>query len=136
MWRHARRAQAPDKVTTVLGKGLRFRGEVTGDGSLRVDGTLEGDIRVTGAVSVGEGAVVRGNIQARDVTIAGEVQGSVEAEGRLEICPGGRLLGDLRARVLAIAEGGVFQGRSQILGEAEPSGGLGPASLPLEGSSG
>lgn len=120
MWGRNPAAQpVPDKVTTVLGRGMSFNGQITGEGSLRVDGRFEGELRVSGDVYVGEGATVRAQIWARNVTIAGEVQGDVQAEERLELSRTGRLYGDLRARVLTIAEGALFEGRSHVLEQAE-----------------
>lgn len=129
MWgRHRDAHSAPDKVSTVLGRGVVIAGHIRGEGSLRIDGTVEGEIHVAGDVYVGESAVVRAHIHARNVTIAGEVHGNVAAEGRLELTRSGRLYGDLRARVLAIAEGGLFEGRSHIAED-----GAGPVPVPGPG---
>lgn len=134
MW--GRHREVPDKVSTVVGRGIAIRGSIQGEGSLRVDGQVEGEIHVNGDVYVGEGATVHARIRARHITIAGVVRGNVEAEGRLELTRSGRLYGDLRARVLAIAEGGLFEGRSHVVGaevpdeEAARGAGSAPAALP------
>ena len=95
----------------MLGKGIRVRGRVRGDGDLRVEGTIEGDILVSGAFELGAGATVQGAIQAAAVTVAGAVEGDVAADGPVAIAASGRVRGDVKASELTLDEGGVFVGR-------------------------
>lgn len=113
---------APDKVTTVIGRSAHVRGTITGEGSLRIDGRMEGEVEVAGDVYVGESATVHAVVKGRNVTIAGEVHGNVLAEERLELTPTGKLFGDIQARLLSIAEGAVFQGESRWPGTGGPGG--------------
>lgn len=94
----------------VLGRGLRVRGRVRGDGDLRVEAQVEGDVTVSGALELGEGAEVRGAVAASSVTIAGALEGDVEAKGEVVVTATGTLRGDVVAAGLVLDEGGQFHG--------------------------
>jgi cytoskeletal protein CcmA (bactofilin family) len=66
---------ANDKVETVIGANVTVKGEFVSQGSLRIDGVIEGSIDAKGNVIVGEGAKVVANINAHHVSVAGMVKG-------------------------------------------------------------
>jgi cytoskeletal protein CcmA (bactofilin family) len=103
-----------DKVETVIGANVIIKGTFISQGSIRIDGLVEGAIEAKGNVIVGEGARVVANITAYHVSVAGQVKGSISASGRLEITSKGRVWGDIVAASLAVDEGGVLSGRSQL----------------------
>jgi len=102
------------KFDTVLGPEVKFTGTLKGKGSIRIEGEVEGQVEYEGDVVVGEKAVVRADIKARNVTIAGRVEGNVTAIGRLELVATAKLVGDMRSAALVLAEGALFQGRSEM----------------------
>src|SRR5438093_10955387 len=71
----------------VLDAQFSVRGDVETDGTLRVDGRLDGSIRRADIVVIGEGATVVGDISAREVIVGGSVQGNVTATTRIELQP-------------------------------------------------
>jgi cytoskeletal protein CcmA (bactofilin family) len=105
---------ATDKVETVIGANVTVKGTFVSQGSLRIDGVVEGSIEAKGNVIVGEGAKVVASITAHHVSVAGQVKGNISAAGRLEITAKGRVWGDIVAASLAVDEGGVLSGRSQL----------------------
>lgn len=109
-----------DKVETVIGASVTVKGTLVAQGSMRIDGVVEGDIQAKGNVIVGEGAKVVANIVASHVSVAGMVKGNISAAGRLEITAKGRVWGDIIAQSLAVDEGGVLSGRSQLKDAAVP----------------
>jgi cytoskeletal protein CcmA (bactofilin family) len=119
MWR---RVAAPGALDTVVGSQTEFQGKVSGSGSIRVDGRLQGEIDVEGDAYVGQDGVVVADVRARDIVIAGEVRGNCHAAGRLELLPTSRLFGDIHAVRLAIADGAMFRGHCQAYTE-EAAGG-------------
>jgi cytoskeletal protein CcmA (bactofilin family) len=64
---------------TFLGKDVVFKGVLTLEGNIRVDGRLEGELRSTGTLIVGEHAVIRGNIMAGILITSGKINGDVIA---------------------------------------------------------
>ncbi|MEM1034916.1 MAG: polymer-forming cytoskeletal protein [Myxococcota bacterium] len=95
----------------LLGRGLEIRGRVRGESDLRVEGTVAGDVEVTGALDLGAEGSVSGGIRAASATIAGRLEGDVDAEGPVVVTASGVLVGDVRASEVSLEEGGVLRGR-------------------------
>jgi cytoskeletal protein CcmA (bactofilin family) len=104
-----RRLALPDPGG-VLGPGLAFKGDVTGDGDLFIAGNFEGEINVSGTVRVGDEARVEANITAATIVIAGAVRGNVSASTHVEMLPSGTLTGTVRSGSLVAAEGASLRG--------------------------
>jgi cytoskeletal protein CcmA (bactofilin family) len=75
---------------------------------------VTGDIECTGDITVGEHGVVKSNINARNIIIAGSVHGNIVTKGVLKITSTGKLYGNTTAASLMIDEGGIFQGTSKM----------------------
>jgi cytoskeletal protein CcmA (bactofilin family) len=95
---------------TIIGKSCEIKGGLTSMGGIRVDGKVEGNVISEDSVTVGENAVIKGNIQGTSVIIGGKVSGDVAAKIKLEITPTGKIYGDIKTPKIAMAEGVVFQG--------------------------
>ena len=106
-------------ITTVFSKDTEFYGDLKFKKSLQINGYMEGEINSDGFLVVGEGAVVRANVRAQTVIISGEVHGNVEATDRLEIQTSGKLYGNIRTSKLKIADGVVFEGKCEMIKDAE-----------------
>lgn len=102
-----------DKVDSVIGANSMVKGDVHSRGTLRIDGTVEGNIRADASVIVGEKGVVKANITASQVIIGGTVHGNVHGRERVEVLSTGRMYGDVTtaASKFVVAEGVVFEGR-------------------------
>lgn len=103
-----------DKVETVIGANVTVKGSFYSEGSMRIDGIVEGAVDAKGNLIVGESARVVGDITAHHVSVAGMVKGNITAGGRLEITSKGRVWGDTVAASLAVDEGGILSGRSML----------------------
>lgn len=93
---------------------MRVRGDVETDGTLRVDGRLDGSVRGADVVVVATGASIVGDVSAREVIIGGTVTGNVTAIQRVELQASGAVSGDVEAAAIMIQEGGRVQGRVSI----------------------
>ena len=105
--------------TTVIGDGTVMDGNLKSNSSVRVDGTVNGDVTTESFVIVGTSGKVQGNIKASDVNIAGEVNGNVRNSGKIELAGKGKLVGDIQTASLAIEESAVFQGSCTMELETE-----------------
>jgi cytoskeletal protein CcmA (bactofilin family) len=123
----------PEVVTgqeeiTFLGKGVVFRGSITLEGKVRIDGQIEGEVYSTGTLTVGEHAVIKGNITTGTLITSGKIKGAVIASEKITILRPGILIGDIRTPAISIEAGAVFHGQSdmsatmQSEGQAEPDG--------------
>jgi cytoskeletal protein CcmA (bactofilin family) len=104
------RAGAGDAAST-LGRGARVRGRIHGDGDLRVEGHVEGDVSVSGALVVEEGGAIDGDVGAASVEIGGALTGDVASQGPVAIRATARVEGNLGAAEVTMDEGATFRGR-------------------------
>ncbi len=103
-------APAHDGVISIIGAGMRVVGNCTTEGTLRVEGVLEGTIQAGKAVVVGKDGIVIGDISTQDAIIGGKVTGTVIAESRLELQATCVIDGEIRARRIKLDEGGQVNG--------------------------
>jgi len=99
-----------DNLNAFLGEGTSFKGNLTFEGTVRVDGELEGEIFTKDTLVVGESATVRAAIHAGMIIIGGTVHGNITAEKKVELQTSARLYGNISTPSLSIAEGVVFEG--------------------------
>ena len=101
-------------IETIIGRSTVITGQISGGGNIRVDGRVDGGISVSGDAVLGESGCVNGDVKASSLIVAGSVTGNADVEGNLSIYVTGQLVGDVKVRSLNIADGGVFQGRSEM----------------------
>jgi cytoskeletal protein CcmA (bactofilin family) len=112
---------------SVIHDRLIIRGELDTDGTVRVEGRVEGPIHRVGTLIVGAGGFVVGNVEAKDVVVAGQIQGNVHATGRLEIENGASVVGEVRANLMILREGATVHGQVSI-GTLPPATVMAPTS--------
>ena len=103
-----------DEYPTVIGADARFNGELSFDGSVRIDGSFEGSIKTPGKVYVSQSGTVKAEITAGNVTIDGTVEGNVVTEGRIQLNATCKLKGDVAAAKMQMAEGATWSGRCDV----------------------
>lgn len=107
-------APPTERVTSVLGPGINWKGNLRGSGGVRIEGAFEGDITLRGLIVVGEtGRVTCENMRANNVIIAGTVNGCITAE-KLDIRSTGRVWGDVTVVALATEEGAFLRGQVRM----------------------
>ncbi|HHQ48936.1 MAG TPA: polymer-forming cytoskeletal protein, partial [Acidobacteria bacterium] len=89
-------ASAPRDVT-VIGRGTRFEGKITGSADMLVEGEVGGAIDGGGTITIAEPGTVKANLHARVVVIAGTVTGDVSADEKIELQPSATLKGNITA---------------------------------------
>jgi cytoskeletal protein CcmA (bactofilin family) len=125
MWPWKRKRTADER--SVIGSGLRIRGEMESEGELEIRGQVVGNIVHAGRLVVAAGARCDSLIRADELVVAGEVHGHVVVQGQLELLPTGRLYGDATCGRLVVAPGALLQGSSRM---AEGGGFGGRIALP------
>lgn len=126
---------APETVISIIGPGMQVVGDLETDGSLRVEGRVEGTIHAGKAVVVGKDGQVEGDIFTQDAVVSGTVQGSVVAASRLELQASSKIDGEVHARRMQLEEGAVLNGTVQM-GEVRLPERASEKGLPPSGSSG
>jgi len=103
-----------ERVTSVIGPGIIWTGDLRGKGGVRIEGTVDGDIAVQGLVVVGEsGKVNCQTLQAERLIVAGTVKGNLIC-GKLEIRATGRIWGDVVTTSFSSEDGAFLRGQMRM----------------------
>jgi cytoskeletal protein CcmA (bactofilin family) len=108
-------AQEIGPAVTVIAPGTRFKGTITGEDTLRISGSVQGDIDCRRMVWVDRSGCVNGNITARRVIIEGEFNGDIASAERVEIRSNGRMTGNITAANIIVDQGCFFDGEARII---------------------
>lgn len=117
---HGEVPPAAEKSTTIVGSGTHFNGVLRVNGSLRVDGEIEGQVQVTEGLTVGPTGVLKAEISSNSAVVAGRIKGRVWAKKKVVLQRGSRLEGDVHATTFKIEDGAFFQGNC-AMGEDDRS---------------
>jgi cytoskeletal protein CcmA (bactofilin family) len=109
-----RPARAAATGYSVIDDELTISGDISTEGTIRVDGRVEGSVHRADTLIIGSGGTVVGNIEAREVVIGGEVCGNLTASDRVEVQASATVQGDIRAAAVLLAEGGKVHGHVSI----------------------
>ncbi|MBI4836764.1 MAG: polymer-forming cytoskeletal protein [Candidatus Abawacabacteria bacterium] len=98
---------------TTIGKQMKITGTLASDSNVIFDGTLEkGTIKIGGSLTVGIGALIKGEVDTQKLTVNGTIEGNVSVKEDLEIGTSGKITGDITVRgKLIITKGGILNGR-------------------------
>ena len=107
--------------TTVIAKGVSMSGKLNGEGIVQIEGTVDGEIDLTGAVVVKETGLIKGPVTADTIRVAGCVEGDVVARDHMFLEKTGTLSGDVTTISLVVEDGGRFNGRSNMLRQEKVS---------------
>lgn len=100
-----------ERVTSVLGNGIAWKGDLNGAGGVRIEGTFEGKINLRGLLVIGEsGRVTCDHLVANVVIVAGVVRGDITTE-KLEIRETGRVWGNVITAAFSTEEGAFLRGQ-------------------------
>jgi len=117
MWESRKSQPGPatgQEELTFLGKDIVFRGSLALEGNIRIDGQVEGEVRSTGTLTIGEHAVIRGNITVGTLITSGKIKGDVVASEKIKLLSPGILIGDIRTPAIFIEAGAHFHGLSDM----------------------
>lgn len=102
------------KLDTLIGKESYFNGKLSVQGTLRVDGKIEGDISIDGCLVVGKTGHIEGTVSGVNAIVSGEVNGNIHMKEKLELYETAKVVGDISVANFIIHEGAVFRGQSQM----------------------
>jgi len=112
----------PTEFPTILGPDASFKGELTFEKGMRLQGRFEGSINTPGRLHVSREAKLSADVEAGAIIVEGDVKGNLSANDRIELKSTARYEGDLRASKLVVDEGAVFSGHVTVGPEAVKGG--------------
>ena len=105
---------------SVIGADVEIIGTIKSNGSVRLDGKLDGELLCGGNAILGKSAQVKGNVTATSVSIEGKINGNILAKDKIEMKATATVNGDIKARRLSVEDGVTFVGRSEVNPNAQP----------------
>jgi len=110
----------PAEGSTVIGKSVVIRGELSGNEDLYIDGDVEGTVTLPESrLTIGPNARVRADLSVRDAIVFGHLTGNVKATGRVDLRQSAVVKGDILAGRLSIEESAILTGRVELKVTAE-----------------
>ena len=104
-------SSAQQGIMNFIGAGTEVKGDLASNGDIRVDGSIEGTVRVQQRLVVGDSGKIAGDIHALHATIAGYIKGNVSVKKTLILKPNSKIDGDIITDQLIIESGAQFNGR-------------------------
>ena len=110
MARDRNNGAAPESVISIIGPGMTVVGDCATDGTIRIEGRVDGSVRAGKAVVIGRDGMVAGDVSTQDAVVSGTVTGTLVAASRLEIQATAHIDGEVRAKRMQLEEGAVLNG--------------------------
>ncbi|TAL11777.1 MAG: polymer-forming cytoskeletal protein [Nitrospirae bacterium] len=111
--------QEGKETFTFLARGFEFKGTLTFEGTVRIDGSVAGEIRSNGTIILGEHAAVEGDVSAGTIVSGGKITGNVMATEKVHLLPTAMLRGDVMAPLVQMDEGVSFHGTCESEGRVK-----------------
>jgi len=111
---------------TIIGQDASFKGELSFEKGLRIQGRFEGKINSPGRLHIAKEAKMQADVEAGAIIVEGDVRGNLSAADRIELKQSARYEGDLSAAKLVVDEGAVFSGHVTVGPDAVKGGAKGP----------
>ena len=103
---------------TLVGAGSHFEGTLNCPGDLSVAGTIQGNGRSDGTVTLSDTGRWQGELRCANALVAGSIDGQLLVDGKLEIRATARISGHITAQQIAIAEGAVIEAEITVIGDS------------------
>ena len=99
---------------TLVSPGTVLQGDVKSENDLRIDGTIQGNVKTSAKIIIGPTGFVEGNIEGGNADIYGRVAGNVAVKELLQLKEQGNIDGNIMAAKLQIDPTAVFNGKCQM----------------------
>lgn len=109
------------EIKAFLGEGTEFKGILSFEGTVRVDGYLEGEIVGDDLLIVGEPGLIRARIEVGTIVVSGRIEGNIEAKKRVELLASSLVIGNIKTPSLVVAEGATLNGSCEMARPVPPA---------------
>ncbi|MEC4678236.1 MAG: polymer-forming cytoskeletal protein [Nitrospirota bacterium] len=103
-----------DDMVAFLGKGTTFKGVITYEGAIRIDGKMEGEIISLGDLVIGESASIDAKVSVGSIICGGKINGDLQASKKIHLLSKSTISGSLNTPRLIIDEGVSFNGHCEM----------------------
>ena len=109
------------EITAFLGKGTEFKGVLSFEGTIRVDGKVDGEVISKDTLIAGDGAFLQGEISVGTIIVSGKIVGNINASQKVHLLAPAYVQGNIKTPKLIIEEGVTFDGKCEMAGEKKSS---------------
>ncbi len=102
------------EIKAFLGGGTEFKGVLYFQGTVRVDGRLEGEVVGDEMLIVGEGGVLRAKVEVGSLISNGRIEGTIRAKKRVELLASSTVIGEITTPCLVVMEGATLNGKCDM----------------------
>lgn len=107
------------EVETIIGKSVKMEGDFKSDGSIVIEGIVNGSITTKRDLRVGSEAEITANIEATNAWIAGTVNGNLKIKEALELAPTSKINGDIETSIIEAGRGSQINGLIKMGGAGQ-----------------
>ncbi|MGQ0696390.1 MAG: bactofilin family protein [Nitrospiraceae bacterium] len=108
------RPETGEEVSAFVGKGVDFKGTITYHGTVRIDGSLEGEIHTEGILLVGEEAVITAKVTAGTIVCKGKITGEIHARDKIKLRSPAVVSGGVKTPMLSVEDGVLLNGTLEM----------------------
>jgi cytoskeletal protein CcmA (bactofilin family) len=108
-----------DKKTSILGPTLKFKGELSAEEDLLIQGKVEGSIKHTSSLTIGDQGNIKANIKAEHIAVEGKVKGDIRGSKSVVVKDSGNVDGNIFSPTVTLVEGATFNGSIDMSDKAE-----------------
>ena len=109
------------EISAFLGKGTEFKGVLSFEGTIRVDGKVEGEVLSKDTLIAGDEAYLQGEISVGTIISSGKIAGNISASQKVHILAPGIIEGNIKTPNLIIEEGVSFDGKCEMASQKKAS---------------
>jgi len=106
--------------SSVLGPTLKFKGELTADEDLLIQGQIEGSINHTSKLTIGREGKLKANVKAEFINVEGQVNGDLAGSTSVVVKESANVTGNIYSPVVTLREGSTFNGKIDMSGKDQP----------------
>jgi len=104
------RSGAAEAALSIIASGMRITGDVETNGTLKIDGRIDGSVVGARQIMLGRNGAIHGNVRAGEVVLGGTVDGAIVAEEKLELQSSAVVNGDIDTKSIVVLEGARING--------------------------
>lgn len=125
---------AKESRTSVLGSTLRFKGRLSADEDLLIQGYVEGTIKHSSNLTIGKKGRIKGNVRAEFIDVEGSVNGDLTGTKTVAVRDSAKVEGNIYCPSVTLSEGAKFNGSIDMSGKTADERKAKPRKAPEERS--
>ena len=103
-------------IKAYLGSDALFKGTLSFEGTVRIDGKFEGAVNTKDTLVIGETGDMQADVEVGTLVCKGSLNGTVIASEKIEMHPASKITGNIQTPAVSIELGAVLDGHLNMTG--------------------